>query len=135
MAFGNWERGGLILHRKHRERIATFLGFDPRGIDDAMPPLERAPCARLTTPGFTQFTLGRLFHLASQKNATCPLWSPDVQQLVAALYSKWRPVGILRSNYKAANGRVSEQSCNIANTCSSPSVSVNVFHQSQCQNF
>jgi hypothetical protein len=37
--------------------------------------------------------------------------------------------------YTNVNGTVSVQSCNIANICSGPSVSVSVFHQSQCQNF
>jgi DNA-binding transcriptional regulator YiaG len=35
-AFGNWERGGIVLHRKHRQRLAGFLGIDPQEIDERM---------------------------------------------------------------------------------------------------
>jgi len=28
-AFSNWERGGIVLHRKHRYRLAEFLGIGP----------------------------------------------------------------------------------------------------------
>jgi hypothetical protein len=37
--------------------------------------------------------------------------------------------------YTDVTGTVRVQSCNAANICSNPSVSVTVFHQSQCANF
>lgn len=37
--------------------------------------------------------------------------------------------------YTNVTGTVRVQSCNSANICSNPSVSVTVFHQSQCANF
>jgi len=35
-AFGNWERGGIVLYSKHRHRLAEFLGVDPGEIDEPM---------------------------------------------------------------------------------------------------
>ena len=35
-AWGNWERGELILFREHRTNVAKLLGLDPQALADEM---------------------------------------------------------------------------------------------------